>query len=47
MKPNELTDEQRAKLMACRDSAELRSMLGEMGIVLCISRYSYKKPAGR
>ena len=34
MKPEELTDEQKAKLMACRDSAELRSMLGEMGIEL-------------
>ena len=34
MKPEELTEEQKAKLKACRDSDELMSMLGSMGIEL-------------
>ena len=34
MHPNKLTDEQKAKLKSCRDSAELRSMLNTMGIEL-------------
>ena len=34
MNPNELTDEQKAKLRSCKDTAELQSMLSEMGIEL-------------
>ena len=34
MNPNELTDEQKAKLKSCKDSSELMSMLGNMGIEL-------------
>ena len=34
MKPNELTEDQKAKLKSCRDSAELRSMLNDMGVEL-------------
>jgi hypothetical protein len=34
MKLNELTEEQQAKLKSCRDSKELMSALGEMGIEL-------------
>ena len=34
MNPNELTDEQKAKLKSCRDSAELKSMLNGMGVEL-------------
>ena len=34
MNPNELTDEQKAKLKSCKDSAEMMSMLGDMGIEL-------------
>ena len=31
MKPDELTDEQKARLKSCRDSAELTAMLNSMG----------------
>ena len=31
---NELTEEQKAKLKSCKDSAELQSMLSTMGIEL-------------
>ena len=31
---NELSDEQKAKLKSCKDSAELKSMLNGMGIEL-------------
>ena len=34
MKPNELTDEQKAKLKSCKDTDELMSALGTMGIEL-------------
>ena len=34
MKEIELTDEQKAKLKSCGDSAELKSMLNTMGIEL-------------
>ena len=34
MKPYELTDEQKAKLKSCKDSAELKSMLNELGLEL-------------
>lgn len=34
MKPYEMTDEQKAKLKSCKDSAELKSMLNDMGIEL-------------
>ena len=34
MNPNELTDEQKAKLKSCKDSAELQSMLNGMGVEL-------------
>ena len=34
MHPSELTDEQKAKLKSCKDSAELQSMLNTMGIEL-------------
>ncbi len=34
MKLNELTEEQIAKLKSCKDSKELMSALGEMGIEL-------------
>ena len=34
MKLTELTEEQKAKLKSCKDSAELQSMLSEMGIEL-------------
>lgn len=34
MKPDELTDEQKAKLQSCKDPAELQSMLNSMGIEL-------------
>ncbi len=34
MKPEELTAEQKEKLKACKDSNEMMSMLGEMGIEL-------------
>ena len=34
MKLTELTEEQKAKLKSCRDSAELRSMLNDMGVEL-------------
>ena len=34
MEPNELTEEQKAKLKSCKDSAELMSMLSDMGIEL-------------
>ena len=34
MKPEELTDEQKAKLTACRSSDELMSALSGMGIEL-------------
>ena len=34
MNPNELTDEQKAKLQSCKDPAELQSMLNSMGIEL-------------
>ena len=34
MKPYELTDEQKAKLKSCKDSAELQSMLNDMGVEL-------------
>ena len=34
MNPNNLTDEQKAKLKSCKDSAELQSMLNNMGVEL-------------
>ena len=34
MKPEELTAEQREKLKSCKDSAELQSMLNDMGVGL-------------
>ena len=34
MSPDELTEEQKAKLKSCRDSAELQSMLNSMGVEL-------------
>ena len=34
MDPKELTEEQKQKLMSCKDSAELKSMLSEMGVEL-------------
>ena len=34
MKPSELTEEQKAKLKSCKDSAELMSMLNDMGVEL-------------
>ena len=34
MNPNQLTDDQKAKLQSCKDSAELKSMLNDMGIEL-------------
>ena len=32
MNPNELTEEQKAKLISCKDPAELQSMLNDMGV---------------
>ena len=34
MDPNMLTNEQKAKLKSCKDSAELQSMLNSMGVEL-------------
>ena len=34
MKPEELTEEQKTKLKSCKDSDELMSALGSMGIEL-------------
>ena len=34
MKPIDLTEDQKAKLKSCKDSAELKSMLNDMGIEL-------------
>ena len=34
MKPEELTDEQKAKLKSCQDTGEMMSALGTMGIEL-------------
>lgn len=34
MHPSELTDEQKMKLKSCKDSAELKSMLNELGVEL-------------
>ena len=34
MKPEDLTEEQKAKLKSCKDHVELRSMLSTMGIEL-------------
>ena len=34
MKPEDLTAEQKAKLKSCKDSAELQSMLNDMGVEL-------------
>ena len=34
MNPSNLTDEQKAKLKSCKDSAELQSMLSSMGVEL-------------
>ena len=34
MKPSDLTEEQKAKLKSCKDSAELKSMLSDMGVEL-------------
>ena len=34
MKPIDLTEDQKAKLKSCKDSAELKSMLNGMGIEL-------------
>ena len=34
MKPEDLTDEHKAKLKSCKDSAELQSMLNGMGVEL-------------
>ena len=34
MNPNELTDEQKAKLKSCKDPAEFQSMLNDMGVEL-------------
>ena len=34
MNPNELTEEQKAKLKSCKDPAELQSMLNDMGVEL-------------
>ena len=34
MKPSNLTDDQKAKLKSCKDSAEMISMLNTMGVEL-------------
>ena len=34
MKPNELSEDQIAKLKSCKDSAELKSMLDDLGLEL-------------
>ena len=34
MDPKELTDEQKQRLKSCKNAAELKSMLNDMGVVL-------------